>query len=78
MHQHTPESDYVRLFHCPAHEAFHLWVGKATVHLTPRELLLLGAAIDRWWRQHPEELEKLEPFDLDPDLQSYHSERNHP
>lgn len=60
-----PESDYVKLYHCPDHDAFHLWLGKATVHLTPRELLLLGAAIDRWWRDHPESVDKLQPYQHD-------------
>lgn len=60
-----PESDYVKLYHCPDHESFHLWVGKATVHLTPRELFLLGAAIDRWWRDHPELIKQLKPYPFD-------------
>ncbi len=64
-----PECDYVRLIHCPSHDSFHLWLGKATVHLTPRELLLLGAAIDRWWREHPEQLHSLKPFDIHPETQ---------
>ncbi len=60
-----PESDYVKLLHCDDHDAFHLWVGKATIHLTPRELFLLGAAIDRWWRDHPERIEQLTRFEFD-------------
>lgn len=55
--------DYVKLFHCPTHGTFHLYVGRATVHMTPRELLLLGAAIDRWWNEHRDQLESLQPFD---------------
>ena len=57
------EHEYVKLMHCPAHETFHLCIGRASVRLTPRELLLLGAAINRWWDQHPEQVEKLQPFE---------------
>ncbi len=61
-----PESEYVKLMHCQKHNVFHLWVGKATIHLTPRELLLLGAAIDRWWRDHPEKVHELPKFKFEP------------
>jgi len=59
-----PDSEYVKLYHCPDHDAFHLWVGKATIHLSPRELLLLGAAIDRYWQSNPEQVDAIEPFDF--------------
>lgn len=61
-----PDSDYVKLMHCPAHGTFHLSVSKATVHLTPRELLLLGAAINRWWQEHPEQAGNIKPFTSNP------------
>jgi len=58
------DQPYVKLMRCHKHDAFHLWVGKATVHLTPRELLLIGGAINAWWKNHPDELERIQPFDL--------------
>lgn len=58
--------DLVKLHHCPTHGCFHLSVGKATVHLTPRELLLVGAAIERWWNEHPDEIDKLPLFNWFP------------
>ena len=60
------ETPYVKLMHCPEHDMFHLWVGKATVHLTPRELLLLGGSINSWWARHREQLEKIAPYDMFP------------
>ncbi|MEM9250896.1 MAG: hypothetical protein AAGB29_00975 [Planctomycetota bacterium] len=58
------EQSYVKLLHCGNHDTFHLWVGKATVHLTPRELLLIGGAINSWWQNHPEQLKEIQPFDM--------------
>lgn len=66
--QDLPETDYVKLYHCPGHDTFHLWLGKATIHLSPRELLLLGAAIDRYWRSHPEKAQALQQFDFFPNV----------
>ncbi|MEO0587772.1 MAG: hypothetical protein AAF078_09045 [Planctomycetota bacterium] len=58
------ETPYVKLMHCPEHGVFHLWVGKATIHLTPRELLLLGGSINAWWSRHPDQLEQIARFDM--------------
>lgn len=62
--QPLPEASYVKLYECPNHGCFHLSIGKVVVSLTHRELLLLGASINRWWEQHPEQVERLEPFDF--------------
>jgi len=64
---HNMETDLVKLAHCPTHDVFHLGLGKATIYLTPREVLLLGAAINQWWQDHPEHLNAVRPFVLLPD-----------
>jgi len=56
------QTEYVKLMYCPKHQQFHLYVGKATIHLTPREVLLLGATIHRWWQDHPQQAQDIEPF----------------
>lgn len=79
-----PESECVKLYHCPNHDNFHLRLNKAVAkratekkadrfaaffrffHITPRERLLLGAAINRWWHEHPEQVDRIAPFDFTP------------
>lgn len=43
----------VRLYQCQ-HNTFHLNVGQTTLHLSPSELVLIGQAISKWAKQHPE------------------------
>ncbi|MEX2213895.1 MAG: hypothetical protein WD768_07195 [Phycisphaeraceae bacterium] len=55
----------VRLYRCQ-HGTMHLNLGHATFHLSPRELLLIQRAIDRWFHEHPEHLtDALEAMGLD-------------
>jgi|GEM_PF-6137340 len=61
-----PESECVKLYHCPNHDNFHLWLNKSTIHITPRELFLLGAAINRWWHEHPDQVDRIASFDFTP------------
>lgn len=61
------ETQFVQLMHCPEHNRFHLCLGKASLQLTPREVLLLGATIDRWWKNHPDQLKEVRPFVMLPD-----------
>jgi len=67
---HTPRTrdagEYVKLFHCPKHNLFQLGIGRASFCLTPRELLLLGGAIERWWLRHPDQFHQIQPFNFDP------------
>jgi len=58
----THEADYVKLFHSTPLGCFQMVVGNVTVNLSARELLLPGAAIDQWWREHPEQVQQLKPF----------------
>ena len=54
-----PPIEHVRLVPC-GHGNLHLYLGKQTLHLTPRELGIIGSVISRWLRQHPSLLRELE------------------
>jgi hypothetical protein len=52
----------VKLVRCP-HGKFHLNLGGMSLHLSTRELLLIGQAVNRWIQHHPETLTRLDEED---------------
>ncbi len=49
----------VRLSRCD-HGVFHLYLGGQTLHLTARELLMIGQVISRWVHTHSDLLSELD------------------
>lgn len=52
----------VRLTRCQ-HETYRLNLENMTLHLTAREMLMIGQAINRWVQAHPQVLAALDEGD---------------